>query len=276
VSVRDQDSSNDEEQTTSEVEDRSNSDASATDEGDSSEDEDNNQGESLRECTICAESLSEQSFHSAHSTKNIPHFQECCKTCISQHLATQISTRQWNQISCIMCSMLLDYKIIRQFAGEESFVEYVASCPLLHATKSSILSYHSIILTRPYRYEKKCLLATISFLLNFQACLNPKCDSGQLHEGGEENPIMTCINCGYKMCFVHRLRRHDGLTCKQFDKQRQRRQGAEEPATWKLSSRTAQRCPGCTTLVNKIDGCDKMTCELLPFFPLTRPSELRD
>jgi hypothetical protein len=60
---------------------------------------------------------------------------------------------------------------------------------------------------------------------------------------------------------VHNRRWHEGETCAQFDYRTdgtQRR--AEEKASEKLIKGTAKKCPGCKGNVEKISGCDHMTC----------------
>ena len=43
------------------------------------------------------------------------------------------------------------------------------------------------------------------------------CDFGQLHDGGMAQPIIRCLNCGFRSCFRHSVPWHDRLTCEEYD-----------------------------------------------------------
>lgn len=44
-----------------------------------------------------------------------------------------------------------------------------------------------------------------------------QCDFGQLHEKGASEPIVRCLNCGFRSCFVHSGPWHSGLTCDEYN-----------------------------------------------------------
>ena len=50
---------------------------------------------------------------------------------------------------------------------------------------------------------------------NFVWCQN--CDFGQLHTGGNEQPIVRCMKCRFRSCFRHVIPWHDRLTCQEYD-----------------------------------------------------------
>lgn len=43
------------------------------------------------------------------------------------------------------------------------------------------------------------------------------CDFGQLHESGSSQPIVRCLQCGLRSCFVHSVEWHARLTCEEYD-----------------------------------------------------------
>lgn len=51
---------------------------------------------------------------------------------------------------------------------------------------------------------------------NFVWC--QRCDFGQLHENGAQKPIICCLKCGFRSCFVHSMPWHEHLTCEEYDK----------------------------------------------------------
>lgn len=51
---------------------------------------------------------------------------------------------------------------------------------------------------------------------NFIFCI-ANCGYGQWHDGGREQPIITCSQCGTRACFQHQVRWHESLTCEEYD-----------------------------------------------------------
>jgi hypothetical protein len=100
---------------------------------------------------------------------------------------------------------------------------------------------------------------------NFTHCLGGKCDSGQLHDGGNDQPIMTCNSCGAKTCFTHKLPWHTGLTCTEFDEQQRQRLEQEVASVQFMQENNLKQCPNpkCGSRLDKIDGCDHITCRLI-------------
>jgi len=58
---------------------------------------------------------------------------------------------------------------------------------------------------------------------NFVWCTG--CDFGQLHESGASQPIVRCLNCGFRSCFVHSIPWHERLTCEEYDQMLQDPEG---------------------------------------------------
>ncbi|PMD40388.1 hypothetical protein L207DRAFT_633426 [Hyaloscypha variabilis F] len=93
----------------------------------------------------------------------------------------------WNQIKCPECEITLIYDDIRRFADPDTFARY------------DTLSFRSAVGAES----------------NFVWCQN--CDFGQLHASGELQPIIRCLNCGFRCCFRHSVQWHDRLTCDEYD-----------------------------------------------------------
>lgn len=60
-------------------------------------------------------------------------------------------------------------------------------------------------------------IAALSGESNYYSCISPDCNSGQIHEDGEAEPIMTCVHCGSRSCVVHQIPFHEGETCSEYD-----------------------------------------------------------
>lgn len=44
------------------------------------------------------------------------------------------------------------------------------------------------------------------------------CGSGQIHESGREQPIVTCLHCSHRSCFQHNVPWHENLSCDEYDR----------------------------------------------------------
>lgn len=119
-----------------------------------------------------------------------------------------------------------------------------------------------------FRYDHYLLLNHLSSEPNFRWCLRDTCDSGQLYEATEHlEPHVYCDECAFEMCFTHQIPWHEGLSCEQYDSQREHGDpDYQQTQGWLRSN--AKNCPGpnCGVSIEKDAGCFHMTCEdrLLP------------
>lgn len=51
---------------------------------------------------------------------------------------------------------------------------------------------------------------------NFVWCTSG-CGSGQIHESGNEQPIVACLHCNHRSCFHHNVAWHENLSCGEYD-----------------------------------------------------------
>lgn len=63
---------------------------------------------------------------------------------------------------------------------------------------------------------------TVKDMPNFTRCPNPDCNSGQVHEGGESHPLVTCAACSTQFCFRHGVptqppSQHENMSCDEYD-----------------------------------------------------------
>lgn len=116
------------------------------------------------------------------------------------------------------------------------------------------------------RHDEHVFLASIAKVPEFRWCLRAGCESGQIHEGGAESPIVTCRKCGEKMCYVHGVQWHEGQTCAAFQAEMERKEREEAAAgaraTLELLRTKTKACPrpNCGIRIEKNGGCDRMTC----------------
>lgn len=97
---------------------------------------------------------------------------------------------------------------------------------------------------------------------NFTMCLGPNCDSGQIHGGGNDQPIMTCTTCQFKTCFTHQMPWHTGQTCAEYDTEKSERT-RQEAASAEFIAEKTKACPNpkCGLNLDKYTGCDHVICE---------------
>lgn len=76
---------------------------------------------------------------------------------------------------------------------------------------------------------------TVQDMPNFTRCPNPDCNSGQVHEGGDSRPFVTCAACNTQFCFRHGIptqpqqqqqqqppssssSQHENMSCDEYDR----------------------------------------------------------
>lgn len=93
-------------------------------------------------------------------------------------------------------------------------------------------------------------------------CLQPGCLGGHLHEGGGDNPIVTCTACRSKQCFTHQSHWHEGYTCDAWDTFLYSRM-QDDNLSESLIAQSTKCCPGpnCGRKITKVGGCDHMICK---------------
>lgn len=90
------------------------------------------------------------------------------------------------------------------------------------------------------------------------------CGSGQIHDGGVEQPIVKCSSCGGRTCFQHKGPWHAGLTCDDWDLvQSEPDHGVVEhriqtlrdiKASEETIKNISKLCPGCGRSIEKNGG----------------------
>ena len=90
---------------------------------------------------------------------------------------------------------------------------------------------------------------------SFVSCCKGTCTSGSFHEGGKDQPIFTCTECGTRQCFSCRVPYHEGVTCKRFRRLQRERDRLAIPGD-------VRECPRCHIAIGKEHDheCDKMFC----------------
>ncbi len=157
-------------------------------------------GPSTRACEVCEETMPAGRFPEVSLTSTCNHGTSCCHTCIQQWLEAQLDEEGWNRIHCIGCRNTLQYADVK-----------------LHANKALF-----------DRYDRLLTRAALGSDPDFIWCQGPGCESGQLHEGGEDMPLFQCRVCGFRYCAVHGQRWHEEETCTAFDERMAGHESADD------------------------------------------------
>ncbi|CAG8513424.1 12610_t:CDS:2 [Ambispora gerdemannii] len=121
---------------------------------------------------------------------NCQHENNICQECIARHIEHELQDKGNIEIRCPdeKCRSVLTEDYVKKLSSETIFE----------------------------RYQKLSLVSALSQIDDFYWCLNPNCDSGQIHYEGDAAPIMTCQSCSKKTCVMHSLPIPDGsLSCPQ-------------------------------------------------------------
>jgi len=199
--------------------------------------------ENTQECDVCMVSHQASEFPTPDELPGeCSHCTSTCKACIGASLASAVETRPIDEAGCPTCKASWDRYFIELYSTTEVMM----------------------------RYEVLGMLRVIQAMPNFVWCLSRKCKSGQIHQDGDKAPIVTCVACGFKMCFTHQVAWHPQFTCSQFEARRrapgmtiatEARLAKEEEKTAAALRRYTKPCPKCGVKTEKAGGCDHMTCK---------------
>jgi len=84
----------------------------------------------------------------------------------------------------------------------------------------------------------------------------PKCNADQ--PGDPERPWMKCVKCGHGFCFEHANAHPKEVTCAEYNAELAKNEAYKNSED--VIRRTAKKCPGCGTYIQKLSGCNHMTC----------------
>jgi hypothetical protein len=140
------------------------------------------------ECAVCADTKHVDAFPRFSIAATCTHPPSTCLDCIQLSIESDLSSKLWTEIRCPECRELLEYADIQRYANKQTFT----------------------------KYETIALRAAMSEAENFVWCTSG-CGSGQIHESGSAQPIVTCLHCSHRSCFHHNVAWHETLSCDEYD-----------------------------------------------------------
>ncbi|KAF1995782.1 hypothetical protein P154DRAFT_444719, partial [Amniculicola lignicola CBS 123094] len=187
-----------------------------------------------RDCIVCGETRSMRHFPSRSITAQCTHENNTCSSCVRKWIRSEFGTKIWDQMNCPECRARLQYEDMRDFAPIEVFRKYD-------------------------RFNTKAALEAIP---NFKWCMMKGCKSGQVHDDMSGlSPQFRCVGCRKSHCVTHQVPWHRKETCAEYEyRTNGELKKAENAASRNLIKELAKPCPHCKWNIEKISGCDHMTC----------------
>lgn len=179
-----------------------------------------------------------------------------CVACIRTYIATQSNAVPLNEIKCpeLGCISSIDYNHMRQYASAELFT----------------------------RYDNYLHTIALQNYPNFIRCANEVCSLGGIVDISTTT-YTVCSACKTKTCTTcktlwHPDKTHDeNLDIVQAEAEERGRDAArkvqEEIESAREVDAISKACPAttCGARIEKVDGCDHMTCEYLLIIPPILP-----
>ncbi|EUC56169.1 ring finger protein, putative [Rhizoctonia solani AG-3 Rhs1AP] len=194
-------------------------------------------------CSICFEDTNH--FPRRAPTSRCAHPPAICAPCLEEYISHSVLTDGLTSIPCPTpeCEQTLGYDDVIRGAKSD---------------KICLDRYETLLLRRLLEHDP-----------NFAWCKNPACSWGQIHEGGDENPLVICEQCYTHSCFTHDIPWHTGFTCRQFDvnlkmeaesRRLKEQRDDENRESEEYIRNHAKKCPSCGRQIQKNGGCNHMTC----------------
>lgn len=151
-----------------------------------------------------------------------------CKSCFANYLLASIDNKAF-PLRCLgneaKCSQTISVTAARQVLSADDF-DAVADA-----------AFHSYIYARPDE---------------FHYCPTPNCP--QIYRTAPQGTILQCPACLARICPSCHTVSHDGISCEDRDID-----GDKQFKEW-MDNHDVKTCPGCKASIEKIAGCNHMTC----------------
>ena len=155
-----------------------------------------------------------------------------CSGCLRHYLASAPETKTFPLV-CLgdesACKIPISLPLTRRFMTPQAFQA------LVEAAFRSYLDEHS----QELKY-----------------CTTPDCQ--QIYRHSPETRILQCPSCFSSICSACDDDAHEGMTCK--ERRDQKNPSVQDRLFNKWADEHCKRCPECRSVIEKIDGCNHITC----------------
>lgn len=156
-----------------------------------------------------------------------------CRECLQGYFSNLVTERKVLNITCPYpgCKTMIEYHQVQSVVTEELF----------------------------QKYEESTFLAALNTDPTVKWCPRPGCGNAII--GDPENPRCVCTerNCLYEFCFLCSEPWHRDATCEQYQ-QWKVDNGLVDTKFTNWAKKNTKKCPQCKTMIEKIAGCNHMTC----------------
>jgi len=186
------------------------------------------------ECPICCED--------SIPASELFIFEKCdhqyCRECLQGYVATRVEEGKVLDLSCPFpgCKTPVEYHQVRCVVTADLF----------------------------NKYEEFTFIASLNADPSVRWC--PKAGCGNAIIGDPENPKCECTSpsCRYEFCFLCSEPWHADATCEQYQ-QWKVDNGLIDTKFTHWAKKNTKKCPQCKTMIEKIAGCNHMTCSSCKF-----------
>jgi hypothetical protein len=149
-----------------------------------------------------------------------------CSGCLRHYLASAPETKTFPLV-CLgdeaACNIPISLPLIRQFMTPQAFQALV---------EAAFRSYLD------------------------QYCKTPDCQ--QIYRHSSETRILQCPSCFSRICLACDDESHEGMTCQ--ERRDQKNASVQDRLFNEWAEEHGKRCPECRSVIEKIDGCNHITC----------------
>lgn len=151
-----------------------------------------------------------------------------CRSCFAHYLIAAIDNKIF-PLTCLgneaTCSQLVSVHVARDVVTADDFDRVVNA------------SFFSYVYSRPDE---------------FYYCPTPDCP--QIYRSAPADTVLQCPSCLARICPSCHVEAHDGISCTNRDLN-----GEKLFREW-MEAHDVKSCPGCKSSIEKIAGCNHMTC----------------
>ncbi len=146
----------------------------------------------MKECQVCYEQKHKRDFKEKYSSRCKHKERTVCNDCLYRGIKQAFSEMCNDNVRCPEenCNVVFRRKMVKKI--------------LLASNDSKLLE----------KYDQFLLHQKLGEMKEFIWCAHG-CGAGQLNEGRNGNNIVQCVGCHKKTCFKHKIKWHEGMTCKE-------------------------------------------------------------
>lgn len=175
------------------------------------------------ECSICFANIFERGAYMLQCCHMF------CRECISRHVSTKLQANIYT-IICPLCQEFVQEEDVRMLVDKRMHAKWLEESFKMHLEKNRDLYYH---------------------------CPTPDCPTIVEKDLPD---IVKCPTCNKSACIKCYNDHEENISCEQFFEWKALNGRAKEIFQAEVKRKKYQKCPRCKRFVEKISGCNHLTC----------------